>query len=142
MAAAMKSYEVSYQRDETGWWVASIPTVQGCHTQGRTIEEARRRIREALSLFADDADRAELVDRVRLPAGARQAVQRFRRQRERLEQVQADQRAAMEDAARALVEEVGLSVRDAGQLLGLSFQRVQQLSAQPRVGKGRRAAAK
>jgi predicted RNase H-like HicB family nuclease len=58
MAAAMKSYEVNYQRDEMGWWVASVPTVQGCHTQGRTIEETRRRIREALSLFVEDAERA------------------------------------------------------------------------------------
>ena len=52
---AVKSYRVSYERDELGWWVASVRGVRGCHTQGRTVDEARRRIREALELFVDDA---------------------------------------------------------------------------------------
>jgi predicted RNase H-like HicB family nuclease len=57
-----KQYEVVYQRDETGWWQARVPQIPGCHTQGRTVEEARRRIREALSLFVDDTDTAEFSD--------------------------------------------------------------------------------
>ena len=44
---AVKSYRVAYQRDESGWWVATVRGVRGCHTQGRTVDEARRRIREA-----------------------------------------------------------------------------------------------
>jgi predicted RNase H-like HicB family nuclease len=53
---------VAYERDDSGWWVASIREVRGCHSQGRTIDEARRRVREALELFVDNARSAELVD--------------------------------------------------------------------------------
>ena len=52
---AVKRYRVAYERDESGWWVASVSGVRGCHTQGRTVDEARRRIREALQSFVDDA---------------------------------------------------------------------------------------
>jgi predicted RNase H-like HicB family nuclease len=64
----MNTYHVAYERDRTGWWVASVREVRGCHTQGRTVDEARRRIREALGLFVANADKANLVDSVKLPA--------------------------------------------------------------------------
>jgi predicted RNase H-like HicB family nuclease len=46
-----KVYTIRYQLDEAGWWVASIDGVRGVHTQGRSLSQARRRIREALPLF-------------------------------------------------------------------------------------------
>ena len=67
---AVKSYRVAYERDESGWWVATVRGVRGCHTQGRTVDEARRRIREALELFVDDARKAPIVDDVKLPSAA------------------------------------------------------------------------
>jgi predicted RNase H-like HicB family nuclease len=39
---SMSKYHVSYERDEAGWWVASVRKVRGCHTQGRTVDEARK----------------------------------------------------------------------------------------------------
>jgi predicted RNase H-like HicB family nuclease len=61
----MSVYHVAYERDESGWWVASVREVRGCHTQGRTVDEARRRIRKAMELFADDVRSAKLVDNVK-----------------------------------------------------------------------------
>ena len=59
----VNTYHVAYERDDSGWWVALIREVRGCHSQGRTIDEARRRVREALGLFIeDDAVSAEFVD--------------------------------------------------------------------------------
>lgn len=58
----MTTYHVAYDRDESGWWVASVREVRGCHSQGRTIDEARERVREALELFVDHAKSAKLVD--------------------------------------------------------------------------------
>lgn len=38
---------VAYARGEDGYVIASVPALPGCHSQGRTIDEARRNIREA-----------------------------------------------------------------------------------------------
>src|SRR4051812_19717810 len=70
----MSAYHITYERDESGWWVASVREVRGCHTQGRTVDEARRRIRKAMDLFVDDARSAQLVDNVKLPAIASKAI--------------------------------------------------------------------
>lgn len=124
----MKAYEVTYDLDSDGWWVARVRGVPGCHTQGRTIEIARRRIREALGLWVADAERAEIVDRVRLPRDARGALAKARGGRRRAEREQARANAATREAVRVLVDEVGLTVRDAARLVGISHQRVQQLA--------------
>ena len=39
---------VVFETDEDGWEVASCPTLPGCHSQGRTREEAVANIREAI----------------------------------------------------------------------------------------------
>ena len=67
----MKTYRVVYELDESGHWIAAVPSVKGCHTYGRSIRQARDRIREALALFVRDAARVRLVDDVRLPADVR-----------------------------------------------------------------------
>src|SRR5437667_10375633 len=74
---AVKSYRVAYERDKSGWWVATVRGVRGCHTQGRTVDEARRRIREALELFVDNARRAPIVDDVKLPSAATRAIRAY-----------------------------------------------------------------
>lgn len=39
---------IVYERGDDGWVVASIPEVPGAHSQGRTREEARANVIEAL----------------------------------------------------------------------------------------------
>ncbi len=126
----MKTYRVIYQRDETGWWVASVRGVRGCHTQGRTIRQARERIRDALGLFVKSAEKAKLTDEIRLPVEVRRKLAKHHALRRRIEQEQTKVQASTVDAARALTDKLGLSVRDAGELLELSHQRVQQLLQQ------------
>ena len=99
---AMKHYRVAYERDESGWWVASVRGVRGCHTQGRTVDEARRRIREALKPFVDDARKATIVDDVKLPTGAARAVRAYATLRKRAQEE--ERRAAL--AARRAVRGV------------------------------------
>ncbi|CAN5754595.1 hypothetical protein BH18ACT17_BH18ACT17_13970 [soil metagenome] len=38
------TYEVRLTRDESGVWLAKVPSVPGCHTHGRSIEQAMNRI--------------------------------------------------------------------------------------------------
>lgn len=126
MADRMKRYKVRYERDEDGWWVASVPSVKGCHTQGRSIAQARERIHEALSLFVKDAKRAEFREEFRLPAELRKVVDRTAAARARAARQEVLASSMLKDAAKVLEKE-GVSVRDAGQLLGLSHQRINQL---------------
>ena len=43
-------FPVIIEKDEDGLFVADCPDLQGCHTQGRTIEEAITNIRDAIKL--------------------------------------------------------------------------------------------
>jgi predicted RNase H-like HicB family nuclease len=119
---AMKHYHVTYERDQSGWWVAAVRGVRGCHTQGRTVDEGRRRIREALELFVDDARRAPIVDDVKLPSAASRAIRAYATLRKKADE---------EDRRAVRVLRTGrlkMSARDAARLLGLSHQRVHQLT--------------
>ncbi len=124
----MKRYTVTYERDEDGWWVASVQRMPGVHTQGRTIGDARHRIREALALEIGDraAETAELKDDVRLPAEVQKKVLAAVAARERAETEKAKAQESIAEAVRVL-KKLRLSMRDAGDLIGLSHQRVQQL---------------
>jgi predicted RNase H-like HicB family nuclease len=125
----VKTYHVTYERDESGWWVASVRGLRGCHTQGRTVDETRRRIVEAMELFVDSARSAKIVDDVRLPTAAKKAIRAYSTLRRRAEQE--DRRAAL--AARRAVRvlrggRLKMSARDAARVLGLSHQRAHQLA--------------
>lgn len=123
----MKTYRVRYARDDEGWWYASVPEVPGCHTQGRSLHQARNRIREALSLWVDDAESARFAEDIDLPQEARRAIARVRTAKDTAERERGRAAEATTRAARLLTGRLGLSVRDAAELLGLSHQRVQQL---------------
>ena len=43
------------ERDDRGWYVGSVSELPGCHTQGRTIEELTEHMKEAISLYLEDA---------------------------------------------------------------------------------------
>jgi predicted RNase H-like HicB family nuclease len=47
----VQRFTVVLERDEDGFFVASIPALPGCHTQGRSLDQAMRRIREAAELW-------------------------------------------------------------------------------------------
>ena len=126
----MKTYKVSYERDEGGWWIARIASVQGVHSNGRTIAEARRRVREALSLAVDDADVAEFEDDIRLPQGVKLALRRQAEARQRAEAARTAATRAQRDVAKLLVGDVELSLRDAGELLGVTQTMVKKLTTE------------
>jgi predicted RNase H-like HicB family nuclease len=128
----MKTYRVRYELDETGWWVASIDVVPGCHTQGRTIEQARDRIREALAALTNDktAASAKLVDDIQLPKEAKRAVVLVHTKRVQASKFAAEAEDAVRNAAAALAK--SMSLRDVGTVLGVSRQRAHQLVGDPR----------
>lgn len=119
-------YTAHYTRED-GWWIVRIQEAKGVHSNGRTLEEARRRVREALSLaIGDTAFTVDFSDKITLPADARRELSRHRTARRRLENETLQAVKAAKGAARALAK-AGLSVRDAGSLLGLTGARVSQI---------------
>ena len=56
MMRAMTDYEftVVIERDEDGRYVAVCPALQGCYTEGKTEEEARELILDAIRLHLQD----------------------------------------------------------------------------------------
>ena len=123
------TYRAVYERDADGRWTVAIPKVKGCHTYGRTIDQARDRIREALGLFVDNAETVAIEDDVRMPAAVG-GLRNARQSRRQLETARGRVSAAEQRAVRYLRQRMKLGHRDAGSILGLSHQRVHQLEKQ------------
>ena len=47
------SYSVFYEQAPEGGYVAVVPTLPGCHTQGESLEEAERNVKEAIALYLE-----------------------------------------------------------------------------------------
>jgi predicted RNase H-like HicB family nuclease len=45
-----RSFNVIIERDEDGYYVASVPELHGCHTQAKSLDTLMKRIREAIEL--------------------------------------------------------------------------------------------
>jgi predicted RNase H-like HicB family nuclease len=45
-----KQFDVVIERDEQGYYVASVPQLPGCHTQAQSLDEVMLRIRETVAL--------------------------------------------------------------------------------------------
>jgi predicted RNase H-like HicB family nuclease len=43
-------FKVRIERDEDGWYVATVPALPGCISQGKTEAEARKNTKEAIKL--------------------------------------------------------------------------------------------
>jgi predicted RNase H-like HicB family nuclease len=43
-------FDVIVERDADGYYVASVPSLHGCHTQAKSLDDLMERIREAIVL--------------------------------------------------------------------------------------------
>ena len=46
-------FTIVVERDEDGLYVASVPVIQGCYTQGETYEEVMENIKDAIKLHIE-----------------------------------------------------------------------------------------
>ena len=49
----VKEFSVVIERDAEGYFVATVPTLPGCHTQARSLDKLMERIREAIELYLE-----------------------------------------------------------------------------------------
>ena len=47
-------FSVIIERDADGIYVASVPQLRGCHTQGSTLDQVMERIREAIAFCVEE----------------------------------------------------------------------------------------
>ena len=52
-------FNVFIEQDEDGIYVAKVPELEGCYTQGKTLEEVMERIKEAIEVCLE-GDREEV----------------------------------------------------------------------------------
>ena len=48
-----KGRQVLLYTDEDGIWIAEVPSLPGCGSDGRTKEEAKERVKEAIQVYIE-----------------------------------------------------------------------------------------
>jgi predicted RNase H-like HicB family nuclease len=130
-----RTFNVRYTPDDNGTWlveVLSSPDSEpiGVYTHGRTLSKAEANAREALAAWfdVDDLESLELLPTINLDRALISKAVEAKAKRDAV-------RVAEAEAAQLTTEVVidlarrGLSTRDIAYILGISFQRVQQLLA-------------
>ena len=129
---ALTTYDLECVRSGD-WWAVEVPQVPGVHTQARRLDQVSAMARDAIALMLDvppdsfdvtlggvhltpEKEPTPLEVQLRQVVSARQQIEAH------LGQVAAQTR----DMAEQLVG-CGFTLRDTGQLLGMSHQRVAQL---------------
>ena len=123
----MKTYTAVYQLDESGWWFTQIKEIKGCHTQGKTLKQARERIKEVLELFDINLEKIKLVDQVELPEAAQALVGHYQKIQAEAHEKQQEAQELGKQVAKLLNLDLKVGMRDTGELMHLSHQRIQQL---------------
>ena len=59
MEEKIMDFTVLIEQDEGGIYVATVPEIQGCHTQGKTLQETLERVEEAIEVCLE-ADKEEV----------------------------------------------------------------------------------
>jgi predicted RNase H-like HicB family nuclease len=45
-----REFSIIIERDEDGYYVATVPELRGCHTQAKSLDTLMKRVREAIDL--------------------------------------------------------------------------------------------
>jgi predicted RNase H-like HicB family nuclease len=53
---AKRKFTVLIERDESGYYLATVPALQGCHTQAKSLDTLMKRVREVIELCLEDGD--------------------------------------------------------------------------------------
>jgi len=109
------------------WWALDVEGVSGAHTQVRRIDQADEMARDAIAgILGVARDSFEVQVAPVVPDAIRAMVDEAAQARSQAARAQDVAARLTREAAQRLVDE-GLTVRDAGVLLGVSHQRIAQL---------------
>jgi predicted RNase H-like HicB family nuclease len=75
MEKQIMDFDVLIEQDEDGFYVAKVSEIEGCYTQGKTLQEVLERIKEAIEVCLE-ADK-EGVNPMRFVGIQRVSVERL-----------------------------------------------------------------
>lgn len=116
-----------------GWWDLEVPAVSGAHSQCRRLDQAEGMAREAIALFLDvPEDSFDVEVQASLDLPVLEAIDDALKLRRTAEAEAKRATEATDRVVRELLDK-GLTLRDVGHLLGVSYQRVQQMADRARA---------
>ena len=123
----VKTYTVTTERSGN-WWAFSVPEVPGAHGQARRLEQVRDEARDVISMMLDaEPDSFDVSMSVKLDPRIEHALDEAKAARQEFDTYQRVAQEKLRFAAEQIKEVGGLSVRDIGSLLDVSFQRISQI---------------
>ncbi len=125
--AVDRTYRALVER-QPGWWIISVPELD-LVTQARRIRDIRQMATGLVAawLGVDPAEVRVEIEDLTPPAAVIEQMDRAKRLLGQATREQEEAGRLASDAVRVLVDELGLTLRDAGEILGISHQRVAQL---------------
>ncbi len=130
----METLFVEFRLDpETEWWTATIPQVPAVVSQGKTLREAFDRVRDALGFVRKDAEAIRLEPEIvwdrewHVPDEVMDVVRAANYWRLQQLRVGAELEPATLQAVTVMIDKYKMPFRMAGQLLGITHQRVEQI---------------
>jgi predicted RNase H-like HicB family nuclease len=70
-------FDVVIVEDETGGYIAFVPALPGCHTQGDSLEELIKNVKEAIELYIETLTETEKKELLRQKVVGIQKVKAF-----------------------------------------------------------------
>ena len=135
----MKTYQVECEWDATGWWVVTVPEVAGAVTQCKRLDKVRHDVGEVLELLTGKKPGTYQLDiHTSVPGQAGELAAKALGLRAEVEQL-TSLVATTTSSAVVKLSESGFSMRDIGQLVGVSHQRVDQILKTTKRASARRS---
>lgn len=126
---ATHSYRVEAVRSGN-WWSITVPELSGVFSQAKRLDQVERSAREAIAMMLDidESEVGSLEVDVTPPATVIEVLKRLEDFVATANEATDAAAAARREAAQLLRDE-GLPIRDVGELIGVSHQRVSQILA-------------
>lgn len=130
---ARRTYRVSAERNERGWWIVRVLDFRHVVTQARRASDIEEMARDVIALLEETPPNSFDLEIEHHVSGALdEDIAEARRLRREADELTVRSREATAQVARRM-RDAGLSVREIGALLGIAHQRAQQiLAARPR----------
>jgi hypothetical protein len=120
-------HAVTAERDGTRWFL-QVGELPGVFSQVRRLDQADGMARDSIAAFLDVApDSFDVAIEVRLPADLERDVAGVVDLRNAIDRTEREYAERTRRLATRLVKGEGMTVREVGRVLGLSYQRVSQL---------------